>query len=215
VNIVDVLTRSGVHEPDSGRVHGVVVALVTNVDDPDARGRVKVAYPWLGDEVESPWARVVAAGAGADRGLVCRPEVDDAVLVCFEHGDPRRPFVLGGLWTGDDAVPEERGTDADNDVRLIKSRSGHTILLDDKDGEERVVVQDKHGNRIELSSDGIVITSDTIKLGSESSSEGLVLGHAFMELFNQHTHPTGVGPSGPPTEQMAEGDHVSPDNLTE
>ena len=71
------------------RFHGVVVGVVTNNQDPDGMHRVKVRFPWLSGEDESHWARVAAAMAGNDRGAYFLPEVDDEVLVAFEHGDLR------------------------------------------------------------------------------------------------------------------------------
>jgi hypothetical protein len=100
-------------------------------------------------------------------------------------------------------------------VRLIKSRSGHKILLDDTSGSEKVTVVDKAGNEVELSSSGVVIKSSAIKIGSSSASESMVLGDALMTLFNSHTHPTGVGPSGPPVQPMVTGNHISTKHKTE
>ncbi len=215
MNVVELLAQSQGKDAVVGKVYGAVVGIVTSVDDPDGQGRLKVTYPWLQADVESPWARLVSFMAGGERGAVFRPEVDDEVLVVFEHGDMRRPYVLGALWNGADPMPEERGADADNDVRLIKSRSGHTIVFDDTGGSEVLTINDKHGNTIELGADGVVVHSDAILIGSSGASEGLVLGDAFMQLFNQHTHPTGVGPSGPPTQPMVAGDHVSTRHKTE
>jgi len=209
MNLIDVLTGDNKSSGAlAGKVYGVVTGVVVSIADPDEQGRVKVKFPWWEDQ-ESPWARVMSFMAGNDRGAVFRPEVDDEVLVLFEHGDPRFPYVIGALWNGKDKSPGEAGKNADNHVRIIKSRSGHTIVLDDTNGSEKVVVTDKNGNTVELSSGGIVIKSQAIKLGSKNASEGLVLGNAFMGLFNAHTHPTGVGPSGPPVTPMMKGSHVS------
>jgi uncharacterized protein involved in type VI secretion and phage assembly len=215
MSLVDVLARLDGKDATVGRVYGAVVGIVTSVDDPDGLGRVKVKYPWLKDDSESPWARVVAFMAGNDRGAVFRPEVDDEVLVLFEHGDMRFPYVLGGLWNGTDAMPSERGADGDNHVRLIKSRSGHEFVFDDTPGGEKLTIVDRSGNTIEMTSSGIVIKAQAIKIGSSGASEGLVLGNALMTLFNSHTHPTGVGPSGPPTQPMTTGQHVSTKHTTE
>jgi uncharacterized protein involved in type VI secretion and phage assembly len=215
MNVVELLAQSQGRDAVVGKTYGAVVGVVTSIDDPDGLGRVKVAYPWLQDDAESPWARTVTFMAGNGRGAVFRPDVGDEVLVVCEHGDMRRPYVVGALWNGRDAIPSERGADADNAIRLIKSRSGHTIVLDDTDGAETVTISDKHGNTVELSSEGVTVRSDAVHIGSASSSEGLVLGDAFMQLFNQHTHPTGVGPSGPPTQPMVSGNHVSTKHKTE
>lgn len=134
----------------SGRIHGVSVGVVTNNQDPEGLGRVKLRLPWLSDMDESNWARVMTPMAGKDRGLYLLPEVDDEVLVMFEHGRVDHPFVLGALWNGVDTPP---GSNADgkNGVRVLKSRSGHTITLDDTDGQEKITIADKTGkNRIEL-----------------------------------------------------------------
>ncbi len=215
MNVVEILSQSAVQHPVAGRIYGVVTGIVTNVDDPDGQGRVKLKYPWLQDDSESPWSRIVSLMGGPNRGIVFRPELNDEVLVVFEHGDMRKPYVLGALWNGADAMPSERGSDADNNVRLIKSRSGHLIVLDDTDGNETIRIEDKHGNVAQLNADGVTIKSNAIKLGSDGASESLVLGDALLQLFNQHTHPTGVGPSGPPVQPMQKGIHVSQNHTTE
>lgn len=216
MKVADFLAAELAIDAGAGRMYGVTIATVTNTADPDELGRVKVSYPWLADDAESPWARVATPMAGGGRGIVFRPDAGDEVLVLFEHGDVRFPYIIGSLWNGTDAPPADRGADADNNVRMIQSRSGHKVILDDTDGSEKITVADSTGSHtIELSSDGIVITSSAIKLGSSDSSESLVLGDAFMDLFNAHTHPTGVGPSGPPTDQMQGGTHTSSSHKTE
>jgi uncharacterized protein involved in type VI secretion and phage assembly len=216
MNVTDLLAAELAIDPGAGRMYGVVTGVVTNTDDPDSLARVKVSYPWLGDDAESPWARVVTPMAGGDRGFVSRPEVGDEVLLAFEHGDMRFPYVIGAMWNGVDGPPQHRGADADNNIRMIRSRSGHEIILDDTDGSEKITIVDSsESHKIELTADGVVIISNSIKIGSADSAESLVLGDAFMELFNAHTHPTGVGPSGPPTDQMQSGTHISSNHKTE
>jgi uncharacterized protein involved in type VI secretion and phage assembly len=83
---------------------GLTIGIVTNNKDPDGVGRVRVKFPALSDSEESWWARVVTPGGGNQAGLMFMPQVDDEVLVGFEHGDMRRAFVLGGLW-GSKAKP--------------------------------------------------------------------------------------------------------------
>jgi uncharacterized protein involved in type VI secretion and phage assembly len=127
-----------------GRIFGVVPAIVTNNQDPDGMGRVKVAFPWLTENDESQWARIVTPMAGKERGMYFLPEVDDEVLVVFAHGDVRFPCVLGALWNGADAPPASND-DGKNNLRVIKSRSGHVIKLNDEDGKETVEIVDKTG----------------------------------------------------------------------
>ena len=146
----------------TGGLPGVTIGIVTNTKDPDRLGRVKVKLPWLADDVESNWARVLAPMAGNQRGFYFLPEVDDEVLIAFEHGDPACPYVLGGLWNGRDKPPETN-SDGRNDVRVLRSRSGHVIRLVDKDGAEKIEIVDKAGkNSVVISSaDGTVtITGD-------------------------------------------------------
>lgn len=122
--------------------HGVAIAIVTNNQDPDGLGRVKVKLPWMSDEVESNWARVVSPMAGKERGFYCLPEVDDEVLIAFEHGAPEAIYVLGALWNGKDRPPESNA-DGKNNLRTLKSRSGHVIRLTDTDNEEKIEIIDK------------------------------------------------------------------------
>jgi uncharacterized protein involved in type VI secretion and phage assembly len=82
--------------------NSVVVGIVTQNSDPDNMGRVRVRYPALGDDIEGWWARIAAPAAGSERGLLMMPVAGDEVLVAFEHGDVRRPYVLGALWNGND-----------------------------------------------------------------------------------------------------------------
>jgi uncharacterized protein involved in type VI secretion and phage assembly len=127
-----------------GRILGAVPAIVTNNQDPDGMGRVKVSFPWLSENDESQWARIVAPMAGKERGMYFLPEVDDEVLVVFQHGDLRFPCVVGALWNGKDAPPA-KNDDGKNNLRVIKSRSGHVITLNDEDGKETVEIVDKTG----------------------------------------------------------------------
>lgn len=143
---------------DSGRNYGVVVGLVTNNKDPDGMGRVKVKFPWLSDQEESWWARIAVPMAGPSRGTYFLPEVDDEVLVAFEHGDVRFPYIIGAIWNGKDAPPTTN-SDGQNNIRLIKSRSGHVIRFDDTNGNEKVEIIDKQGtNSITIKSSDNSIT---------------------------------------------------------
>jgi uncharacterized protein involved in type VI secretion and phage assembly len=80
----------------------LAIGIVTDNKDPDNLGRVKVRYPLLNDEVESGWARIAWGAAGKARGTVALPHVGDELAIGFEHGDVRRPVVLGALFNGVD-----------------------------------------------------------------------------------------------------------------
>jgi uncharacterized protein involved in type VI secretion and phage assembly len=96
-SIVDLLGSGSERVGAFGKL-GLTIGIVTNNKDPDGVGRVRVKFPALSDQEESWWARVVTPGAGSSAGLMFMPQIDDEVLVGFEHGDLRRPFVLGGVW---------------------------------------------------------------------------------------------------------------------
>lgn len=124
-------TLTGGRRTGSFNVPGMVVGVVTNVDDPEKAGRVKLKYPSVSSEIEGPWARIVTLGAGNKRGLVFQPEVNDEVLVGFEGGDPRQPVVLGGLFSGKNVLPEWGVKSGAVQSRRITSRLGHVIELSD------------------------------------------------------------------------------------
>jgi len=146
----------------TARVWSVVVGVVTNNQDPDKLGRVKLRFPWLSDSEESFWARMAVPMAGNARGTFFLPEVDDEVLVAFEHGDLRFPYVLGALWNGKDAPPADNA-DGKNNLRMITSRSGHVIKLNDEDGKETVEIVDKSGKNsivIDTAKNTLTVTTD-------------------------------------------------------
>ncbi|GGA02203.1 phage baseplate assembly protein V [Okeania sp. KiyG1] len=124
--------------------NGVTIGIVTNNKDPEGLGRIKVKFPWLSENEESYWARILTPMAGNDRGIYFLPEVDDEVLVAFEQGDMNVPYILGALWNGKDKPPA-KNDDGKNNQRMIKSRSGHQIILDDTKGKEQIIIQDKTG----------------------------------------------------------------------
>jgi uncharacterized protein involved in type VI secretion and phage assembly len=131
---------------DENETNGIVIGIVSSLEDEGSLGRIKVTYPHLGG-VESYWARLAAPMAGPERGVFFRPEVGDEVLVAFEHKDPRRPYILGSLWSQKDRPPPDDGDKKANNWRFIRSRSGHIILLDDTQGKEKIVLVDKDGKR--------------------------------------------------------------------
>lgn len=161
MSFFDVLIKAEAREAASRRIFGVAVAIVTNNKDPEGLSRVKLKFPWLSDADESDWARVAVLMAGKERGTYFLPEVDDEVLVAFEHGDVRFPYVVGALWNGKDKPPL-KNDDGKNNLRLIKSRSGHTIKLNDEDGKETIEILDKSQKNsivIDTAKNAITITS--------------------------------------------------------
>lgn len=180
---------SPVPQPESshesgGYLKGVAIAVVTQNRDPDGLGRVKLNFPWQSEPRESDWARCAVPMAGNDRGTYFLPEIGDEVLVAFEREDMRFPFVLGAMWNGQDKPPESN-SDGNNDRRIIKSRSGHSLMFDDgaqgslelrlQDGKHLVMddqgllLEDGNGNKVSIQSGTISIEatgSITLKAAS-------------------------------------------------
>jgi uncharacterized protein involved in type VI secretion and phage assembly len=139
---------------------GVYPATVVDNQDPDGQGRVQVRLPWTPDpggaDRYEAWARLATTMAGSDRGTWFVPEVGDEVLVAFQAGDPRWPYVVGALWNGDDSPPES--INSSNDIRSITSRAGITITFDDTDGAVSLRLETPMGQRVELADGGSTIT---------------------------------------------------------
>jgi phage protein D/phage baseplate assembly protein gpV len=143
----------------SGRpIAGVVQAIVTNAKDPLNLCRVKVKFPWLSDTYESDWARTVQLSAGNGYGSVMVPEVGDEVLVAFEQGDLRRPYLIGGLYNGQDKPPAGAPDLIDSSSGKVNrrgfvSRTGHTLSFAEKEGTNDGILLKTAGDKyvIELS----------------------------------------------------------------
>ena len=162
MSVFDLLGDAEGRDTITSRITGVVIGVVTNNKDPDGMGRVKLSFPWLAGKDESNWARMAVPMAGKDRGIYFLPEVNDEVLVAFDHGDVRFPYVIGALWNGKD-VPPAKNDDGKNNVRLIKSRSGHIIRLTDEDGDEKIEIIDKSTKNsivFDTAQNTITITAD-------------------------------------------------------
>jgi len=160
MSLFDMLQNS--ESGQNGGIKGVAIAVVTNNQDDEQFGRVKVKYPWRDSEDESYWARIITFMAGNEMGGFFLPEVNDEVLVAFENGEIDQPYILGGLWSGK-IKPPETNQDGKNNLRFIKSRSGHKIVLDDTDGSEKIEIIDKTEKNIltiDTSSNTITLTSD-------------------------------------------------------
>ena len=147
MNPIEMMYQSGYEK----HINGAVIAIVTNTKDPDGMGRVKIVYPWNKDDGESYWARVMSFYAGNERGALFLPEVDDEVLVIFEQGNMLSPIIIGSLWSSNSKL-SEMNNDGQNNIKKIKTRSGHEIVFDDTPGGEKMTIQDKSGNSIEMDS---------------------------------------------------------------
>jgi uncharacterized protein involved in type VI secretion and phage assembly len=142
----------GAFRPDgSGPLYfGLYPAIVTNIVDPDSLGRIQVTFPSLGESGSDvrAWATLLTPYAGDDQGLEILPEVDTQVVVAFEAGNPRRPYVVGSCWNGKESLPEP--PQSANNKRLIKTRSGSLLEFDDTEGAPKVTLSMKSGHQLVL-----------------------------------------------------------------
>lgn len=152
----DFLSSAGEEQAEAGgMVKGVGVAVVTNNQDDEGMGRVKVRFTWRPHD-ESYWARIAVPMAGAERGTYFLPEVGDEVLVAFDRGDLRHPYVIGALWNGKDKPPATNA-DGTNRLRRIVTKVGHEITFNDAE-DRSILVQAVGGARLLLDDHKIALS---------------------------------------------------------
>jgi hypothetical protein len=197
---------AGIATMGAPHIEGVVVAIVTNVDDPDKVARVRLKFPWLSDTYESDWARMTQFGAGPDSGAVFLPEVGDEVLVAFEFGDVRRPYVVGGLYNGKDKPRLGDGLLDNGKVkrRGFISRKGHrAVFLDapDKSGialltsDNKIKIAMKEtGTILHVYSDGTIEIESTRDLTIKSKAGISIQATGQLQLKGATVAVEGSGP---------------------
>lgn len=138
--------------------YGVYLGTVTRLDDPQAEGRIKVSFPWMGPQAEGYWAPIATLMAGPDRGAWFMPERGDEVLVAFEQGNVEHPYVIGFLHNGGQPPPE-----TDPHIRLLRSVNGHEVALNDPEVSQGdlggIRIEDALGNIVELANARVTIRS--------------------------------------------------------
>ncbi|MET0621746.1 MAG: phage baseplate assembly protein V [Pyrinomonadaceae bacterium] len=206
--MLDVLEQL-VTAAERARLYGAYPATVTDIKDPDSQGRVKVRLPWSPDNEGGGydvWARLATLMAGANRGTWFIPDVGDEVLVVFEGGDARRPYVVGSLWNGKDTPPEQMDGAGNNYKKSITSRRDIRITFDDteggetltlktpggqtiemKDGGISIEIKDASGNSVKLEPSGITVTAAAqvkVQCATMEVSAGMVTVNAGMSKFS-------------------------------
>jgi uncharacterized protein involved in type VI secretion and phage assembly len=209
LGIEDVQVGLTVQAQERKRLYGVYPAIVQSITDPDQQGRVRIRLPWSPDSSGAgyeAWARLATLMGGKDRGTWFVPDVGDEVLVVFEAGDARRPYVVGGLWNGKDAPPLQMDDGGENNKKAIVSRNDIRITLDDTDGQETVTIEtpggqkvtlkdgpgsvevvDSNGNSLKMESAGITISTSaklTIQAGTIAVSAGMVSVDSGISKFS-------------------------------
>jgi uncharacterized protein involved in type VI secretion and phage assembly len=157
MNLAEHVVTALRHQKESQRKeYGIVTGIVVDLDDPRQLGRVRVNFPDLADmetdgvameagkkRANSNWARLATLMAGRERGSYFIPEINDEVIVAFEHGDLNHPIVLGAVWNNEDKPPMQMDRASKNDIRAIYSRSGHKIVLNDSSDQPSIRIGDK------------------------------------------------------------------------
>lgn len=164
---------------------GAVIGIVTDNNDPEGQGRVKVRFPWLSDETSSHWARIAQPYAGDDRGSFWLPEIDDEVCVIFERGDINHPYVLGGVWNGNDKVPPPGNEAGPNDFKIWRTRNAHQIIFEDTEGAERITITDGPNERhlvIDVAADTITLTADPGDITFEAPQKSVSVNCVTLEI---------------------------------
>ena len=193
-----------------GQFYGVYPARVIDIVDPEGQGRVRVELPWSpdpDDDSYEAWARLATLMAGPNQGSWFVPDVDDEVLVTFEAGNPRRPYVVGALWNGQDDPPAQMDGAGRNNKKVLRSRNGVQITLDDSDGQETLTLEtpggqtvtlkdgpgviearDSNGNSVKMEASGVTVNSSskvTINAGASAEvNAGTVTVNAGMSTFS-------------------------------
>ena len=135
---------------DAPRYFGLYPAIVTDIVDDKHLGRIEVKFPWLGSDGAQvrAWATLLSPYAEKDQGFMVLPSVDTQVVVGFEAGDLRRPYIVGASWNGVETLPKD--PEAANNYRLIKTRSGSLLEFDDTDGSVKITLSTPGGHKIVL-----------------------------------------------------------------
>lgn len=156
------------HRSSLDRITHLQTAIVTNNDDPDKLGRVKVTFPWS-ESQETDWTRVVSPYAGAERGFFHIPEIGDEVVVGYQQGNPDRPIIVGSVYNSQHKPPAGTGEEGNN-VKSFMTRSGHELVFDDTDGAEKITITAKDGSHVVIDAANNLIS---IKSEGDLSIEGM------------------------------------------
>ncbi len=150
-------------QPERQPFSHLQVGLVTNNEDPDNLGRVKVKLPWQG-ESETQFMRMMTPDGGCERGWFALPEINDEVLVSYERGNPNMPIVLGCLYNNTDKppIPSSEALGSGVEKKVFRTKNGNELLFEDADGSEKITISQQDGtNTIVLDMDGPSISIES------------------------------------------------------
>ena len=170
---------------EGARWFGLYPAVVSDLVDPDAKGRIKVTFPSFGaaGETVAAWATLLTPYADDNQGFEVLPEVGSQVVVAFEAGDPTRPYIVGACWNGSRALPAR--AQSANNLRTLKTRSGSMLQFDDTGGAAKVTVSMQSGHQIVLDDAAQEITvqhSNGCKLNINIAGQVTITANATVEV---------------------------------
>lgn len=154
-------------DSEAGIVRGVMIATVTNIDDPDKLGRVKLKFPIRENEHETDWAPIASLMAGSNMGTLFIPEVGDEVLVAFHLGYLDQPFVIGALWNQNKKPPAKHEK---NDIRKIRTRAGHELIFQDTNADGKITLRTNAGLKLDISD-----KDDSVTLATKNAQQSVTL----------------------------------------
>jgi uncharacterized protein involved in type VI secretion and phage assembly len=200
-------------ERGENKYWGKYRGFVEDRNDAEKLGRLKLKVPSVLGDAITGWAWPAMPYAGANLGFFFLPQRGDLVWVEFIEGELEHPVWSGGAWGKPGGTPEIPDEAKSNypDTQVLKTKSGHVVILEDKAGSEMITVRAKSGCEITIdpNKDLITVTADqsvtvtathvTLQSPSEQA-QPLATRDFVKKLFDAHVHPSGVGPTGPPTQ---------------
>lgn len=167
------------------RYFGLYPAIVTDIVDSDQLGRIEVRFPWLGEDGASvrAWATLLSFYAEKDQGFEVLPSVGTQVVVGFEAGDPRRPYIVGAAWNGKEKLPQ--APEAANNKRVLKTRSGSLLEFDDTDGAVKITLSTKGGHKLVLDEGSMELNLTHMNgphVTMDASGKVDILGNASVDI---------------------------------
>ena len=144
------------------RYYGKYRAFIADNQDPETRGRCKLTVPSVLGETVSDWALpCFAYGGGSDFGVIAVPPVGSQVVAEFMEGDISTPLWTGAFWRTTDEVPAEFTANSEPTAKVKKTESGHVMIFEDVDGDEKITLKSSADAVLEMDSNGSFMLTDS------------------------------------------------------
>ncbi|THB70771.1 MAG: phage tail protein [Gammaproteobacteria bacterium] len=137
------------------RYYGKYRGFVVDREDPDKLGRLKLMVPSILGEEVTGWALPCLPYGGMDNiGMSIIPELEAQVWVEFEEGLVSHPIWTGTFWQPEQTMPT--GDSEEPTRKILRTQSGHSIELDDKEGNEEILVTHSGGASLKIDCNGSI-----------------------------------------------------------